>query len=211
MESILTVGRTEVAFTNKTLQNATMHIFKIGESLRRNWLEVAAIIAGVDASECYKDDGFKDVHEWVDKTFKIKKSTSYDLLRIGKDYVREIHSASGKVTGYECNLLPEGVKDNFNTTQIRRMLPAGYELASELVESGEITPDMPASKIKDIIKNHVSPEEAPTNDTTEPAQVEKTRGDELREIFDSITTGELIEELKKRGFLVANADGKWVE
>ena len=125
MESITTVGRKNVSFSDKVLQNATMHIFKIGESLRRNWLEVAAVIAGVDAAECYKADGFTDVHDWVYRTFGIKKSTSYDLLRIGNEYVREVKSVTGKTTGYECNLLPEGVTDNFNTTQIRRMLPAG--------------------------------------------------------------------------------------
>lgn len=211
MDSILTVGRTEVSFTNKTLQNATMHIFKIGESLRRNWLEVGALIAGVDGCECYKEDGFKDVHEWVEKTFKIKKSTSYDLLRIGKEYVREIRSTSGKVTGYECNLLPEGATDNFNTTQIRRMLPAGYELASELVTNGEITPTMSSAKIKQVIDAHLGKSEATSEEPQEeaaPKAEPKTRQDELRKIFDSISTSELIEELNRRGFYVYNEEGK---
>ena len=140
-------------YTNKTLAKATADIFKIGETVRRCALTTAVIIANVNDMECYKDDGFNSVHEWTEKTFGFKKSVSYSLLKIGKEYVREIKSPkTGKVTGYASNLLPENSSKDFTTTQIEKMLPAGHPLALELVENGEITPDMTCKEIGKIIK-----------------------------------------------------------
>lgn len=206
-ELIITAEHKQIAFSNKELQNASMAIFKIAENIRTRWFEIAAIVAMVDSKELYKDDGFADVHEWVNKTFAFGKSTSYDLLKVGKEYVREVYNKSGKVIGYECNLVPEG-SDNFSTTQVRRMLPAGHELAAELVADGEITPDMTTTKIAKIVKAHISPEtedEAPTEDTEDTENEEQEK---LRKTFDNISTADLIAELNRRGFIVYNSDGK---
>lgn len=200
---IITAEHKQIAFANKELQNASMAIFKIAENIRTRWFEIAAIVAMVDAKELYKDDGFADVHEWVSKTFAFGKSTSYDLLKVGKEYVREVHNKSGKVIGYECNLVPEG-SDNFSTTQVRRMLPAGHELAAQLVEAGEITPDMNTTKIAKVIKAHVNPSE-PTDEESEDE--EQAEADKLRAMFDKISTAHLIAELNKRGFIVYDKNG----
>lgn len=204
---IITTEHKQIAFANKELQNASMAIFKIAENIRTRWFEIAAIVAMVDAKELYKDDGFADAHEWVSRTFAFGKSTSYDLLKVGKEYVREVHNKSGKVIGYECNLVPEG-SDNFSTTQVRRMLPAGHELALELVESGEITPGMNTTKIAKVIKAHVNPTEPaePTDDEAEAE--EQAEADKLRAMFDKISTAHLIAELNKRGFIVYDTNGK---
>lgn len=205
-ELIITAEHKQLSFTNKELQNATMAIYKIAENIRTRWFEIAAIVAMVDSKELYKDDGFADVHEWVNKTFAFGKSTSYDLLKVGKEYVREVYNKAGKVIGYECNLVPEG-SDNFSTTQVRRMLPAGHELASELVESGEITPDMTTTKIDKIVKAHLSPESTEDEEEGEPDTTED-EVDKLRGIFDKISTADLIKELTARGFIVYNQEGR---
>lgn len=205
-ELIITAEHKQYAFTNKELQNATMAIYKIAENIRTRWFEIAAIVAMVDAKELYKDDGFSDVHEWVNKVFAFGKSTSYDLLKVGREYVREVTNKAGKVIGYESNLVPVGA-DNFSTTQVRRMLPAGHELASELVEAGEITPDMTTTKIAKVIKSHLSPESS----EDEEEGGEESADDEaenLRNIFDKISTADLIKELTIRGFIVYNKEGK---
>ena len=98
-ELIITAEHKQLSFTNKELQNATMAIYKIAENIRTRWFEIAAIVAMVDAKELYKDDGFADVHEWVNKTFAFGKSTSYDLLKVGREYVREVTNKAGKVIG----------------------------------------------------------------------------------------------------------------
>lgn len=165
MEFLVTTNN-DVVFSNKELDKSTKAIFKLGNSIKANWFTIAHIIAGVDATECYKDDGFNNVHEWVETTFGIKKSNSYSLLSIGKEYLREITSASGKVVGYGSNLVTDGEND-FSKTQIEKMLPAGHDMAVELVSSGEITPEMSAKDISKVVKKHTNPE-TETSDDNEP-------------------------------------------
>lgn len=204
-ELIITAEHKQLSFTNKELHNASMAIFKIAENIRTRWFEIAAIVAMVDSKELYKDDGFASVHEWVSKTFAFAKTTSYELLKIGKEYVREVYNKSGKVIGYECNLVPEGA-DNFSSTQVRKLLPVGHELAAELVTDGEITPDMTTAKIGKIVKAHIHPDTAPGEEPDEEA--DNTERDKLRRTLDNISTADLIAELNRRGFTVYNSDGK---
>lgn len=215
MELINTTGSKDLSFVNKGLQNATMLIMSIAGKIRNNWFEIGAVIADVDGKEMYKEDGFKDVHEWTARAFNIKKSMSYDLLKIGREYTREILSKSGRVVGYECNLVQPGT-DNFNPTQVIRMLPAGHEQAQKLVDSGVITPDMSSVAIGKIVKSlnakEEPKEEEPEEPNDNPEQVEEevTHDEWLRMTFDKITTQELIDELSKRGFVVtqtANTQG----
>jgi hypothetical protein len=146
-------------YTNKELNRATVKIIRLGEKVRKAAFETAAVMASVDASECYKDDGFKSVHEWAMTTFGFKKSASYSLLKIGKEYTRQKLNAKGKPDGYEDNLLPEGSVDGFNTTQVEKMLPLGHAAAAELVEGGEIIPQMSAKKIGQYVKDYLSAED----------------------------------------------------
>ena len=157
MEFLVTTTNA-VSFSNKELQKATNTVFKLGDTIKKNWFEIAHIVAHVDATECYKDDGFNTVHEWVEKTFGIKKTASYSLLTIGKEYTREIVNASGKVVGYGTNLITDG-SDDFSKTQVEKMLPAGHELAVELVNGGEITPNMSVKEISRVVKAYTTPEQ----------------------------------------------------
>lgn len=163
----------EVSFSNKELQKATQTVLNLGETIKKNWFAIAHIVAHVDETECYKDDGFNTVHEWVEKTFGIKKTASYSLLTIGKEYTREIVNASGKVIGYGTNLVTDG-SDDFSKTQVEKMLPVGHELAVELVNVGEITPDMSAKEISRVVKSHTNPEpdEHETDDTESEQETE---------------------------------------
>ena len=210
---INTTDRTALTFTNKKLQNATMQIMQIAGKIRNNWFEVGAIIATVDEQELYKDDGFNTVHEWTARAFNIKKSMSYDLLKIGKEYTREILSEKGRTLGYECNLEVPDSSENFALTQVIRMLPAGHEKAQELVTAKVITPDMTSTAIGKVIKGLTTKDE-PTDEpettdnnepTTEPAEV--SHDEWLRLTFDKISTSELIAELKTRGFIVYDREG----
>lgn len=164
MEFLVT-STNAVSFSNKELQKATNTVFKLGDAIKKNWFAIAYIVSHVDSTECYKDDGFNTVHEWVEKTFGIKKTASYSLLTIGKEYTREIVNASGRVVGYGTNLVTEG--DDFSKTQVEKMLPAGHELAVELVETGEITPEMPAREISKVVKSHLKPEPETGNEEPE--------------------------------------------
>lgn len=193
MEFLVTTPNA-VSFNNKELQKATNTVFKLGDAIKRNWFAIAYIVAHVDAVECYKDDGFNTVHEWVEKTFGIKKTASYSLLTIGKEYTREIVNASGKVVGYGTNLITDGTED-FSKTQVEKMLPGGHELAIELVKGGEITPDMSAKEISKIVKSHTKPEtdesdESETDESDEPETDESNESEteELISVWDSNKT-----------------------
>lgn len=147
-------------YTNKALNKATQRVYKIGETFRRCAFETAVIIAAVDSSECYKEDGFNNVHEWTNAAFGFQKSASYTLLKIGREYVREItNPETGKLTGYASNLLPEDSEKDFTTTQIEKLLPAGHAFAAELVERGEVTPDMTCKEIGKIVKGYLHDED----------------------------------------------------
>lgn len=211
---INTTDRNILTFQNKKLQNATMQIMQIAGKIRNNWFEVGAIIAMVDAQELYKDDGFNNVHEWTTRAFNIKKTMSYDLLKIGKEYTREILSDKGRTIGYECNLVVPDSSDNFALTQVIRMLPAGHEKAQELVDAKLITPDMSSTAIGKVIKGLNEPEEpeeepekVSTTSVPSEEQEEVTHEEWLRMTFDKISTTELVEELKKRGFSVFDREG----
>ena len=214
METMInTNDRNSLTFTNKKLQNATMQIMQIAGKIKNNWFQIGAIIADVDREELYKDDGFENVHAWTMRAFNIKKTTSYDLLRIGKEYTRELTTEKGRVMGYECNLLPENSEANFTTTQVMKMLPAGHDKAQELVDSGVITPDMTSTAISKVIKELNKKDEEPEQPKEEPATEQEepetvSHEEWLRMTFDKITIGELIKELKTRGFYIFDKEGK---
>ena len=178
MEFLVTTTNA-VSFDNKELQKATNAVLKLGDSIKKNWFAIAHIVAHVDETECYKDDGFNNVHEWVEKSFGIKKSASYSLLTIGREYTREIVNSSGKVVGYGTNLITDG-SDDFSKTQVEKMLPAGHELAVELVNGGEITPAMSAKEISRIVKAHTNTDsdESETDCTESENETDVSEGTE---------------------------------
>ena len=121
----------------------------------------------------------KNVHEWAMKTFGFKKSASYTLLKIGKEYTETIKNSKGSIVGYTSNLLPDSETD-FTTTQIEKMLPAGH-----LVDSEEITPDMTCKEIEAIVKKALNPEETETEETeTEETETEETETKETIRVYD---------------------------
>ena len=169
--AIITNNTTAPTYTNKALNTATQKVFKIGETVRKCAFETAVIIASVESSECYKEDGFNNVTEWTSAAFGFQKSATYTLLKIGREYVREItDSETGKVKGYMSNLLPEDAEKDFSTTQIEKMLPAGHAFAAELVEREEITPDMTCREIGKIIRSYTNPDEEKEPDTEEESE-----------------------------------------
>lgn len=210
---ITTTGRNDIAFTDKTLQNATMKIFQINEAIRKNYFAIAFIVAGVDSAGAYKADGFKDVHEWTSKTFGYKKSMSYDMLKIGREYTREMLNKSGKVSGYECNLLPADSSDNFRTSQVIKLLPLGRDAAGELVNRGEVTPDMTVRAIADVVKKYTTSDDEEPDETAEPeTPAEPTEPEEVNEQVDMIeryTDDQLITELVRRGYMISKGSKLW--
>lgn len=214
-------------FKDSALQSATNQILKLGDAIRKNLFHIAWIIAEVDSRVAYERDGFNSVHEWTEQTFGFKKTMSYDLLKIGKEYTREAISRKGKTEGYCSNLLPvpvvmDGDKivdcqpapvEDFSVTQISAMLPVGHETAVELVREQVITPKTSAKKIKDIIKRLRDSQQTgePVEDLTGDGDGDGL-GDDAQTnrnpVFDKLSTAELIAELYRRGFTVQDGKGR---
>lgn len=171
MAEFLVTASEGFAFKNEELNKATVFIYGLGENIKKNWFAIARAVAKVDRLECYKDDGFNNVHEWVNKTFGLKKSASYSLLSIGREYVAESFDKNGKLIGYGTNLVQLG-DDDFSKTQVEKMLPIGHSMALELVENGEITPYMSAKQISDVVKTYKKGEEEEEEGVIDVEEVE---------------------------------------
>lgn len=156
-------------FINKELIKATKQMYAISESMRKSALETAAIIAHVAETQCYEDDGFFTVHEWVEKTFGLKKSASYTLLKIGSEYLSTVYNAKGKVVGYVSNVATAPEAGDYSISQIEKMLPAGHDLATKLNEDGILSPSMTCKEIEAVVKHYTRADEDTEEEVTEDA------------------------------------------
>ena len=152
MENTITVKEIK----NTTLKKATERITKCTHAIATNAYTIAAILAKIDEMECYTEDGFKNVAEYAETFFGMKKSTTYEYIKIGRDYVENNHSN-----------LPHADID-FTHKQVAALLPLkNRDRAVELIEDGTITVDTPVSEIKKIVKAETT---EPTEEETEPTE-----------------------------------------
>ena len=167
---IITNAIATTTYMNRDLDKATTKVNKLGTSIQRNLFEVAAIVAEVDRTQCYEDDGFKNVHEWTAQAFGIKKTASYSLLKIGKEYVEVLVNEKGKAISYGSNLYHATEKD-FSMSQVEALLPAGKDLAEDLAATEKVTPEMTVKEIKKVVKEHTAdPEDVTEAETDEPEE-----------------------------------------
>ena len=188
-------------FANKDLNKATQKIYNISENLRKSALETAYIVAQVEESECYLDDGFATVHEWVERTFGLKKSASYTLLKVGREYVIPVVNAKGKVTGYSTNISGQPEVADYGISQLEKMLPAGHDLAKRLDDIGEINPYMTCKDIEEVIKNNTKQKEEEETETAEAESEETTEAenDECITVVDEAGNDECITVVDEAG------------
>ena len=164
-------------FQNKTLNAATKKIAGISLKIKKNIFEVAFILSKIDEAKAYEEDGFKSAAEYAQKTFGFKKSAAYSLLKIGKEYTAPTLESN----------LPHEPNNDFSTTQIEKVLPLkSRETVVELVESGEITPDMTCKEIEAVVKSKTKKDEQ----EPEVTGAEEATGTE--EVIEA--TGEIISE-----------------
>lgn len=178
---IITNAIATTTYMNRDLDKATTKVNKLGSSIQRNLFEVAAIVAEVDRAQCYEEDGFKNVHEWTAQAFGIKKTASYSLLTIGRDYVEITLNEKGEAIAYGSNLYHATEKD-FSMSQVEALLPAGKDLAEDLAATENVTPEMTVKEIKKVVKEHTAdPEEV-----TEEAEEEDT-AEEVNEVEEVVS------------------------
>ena len=129
--------------SNKELKEYTTKIRNCGENIRKNYIKIAYLLNKVDTTECYLEDGFVNTQDYASHILGIQRTTCYNLLRIGKDYINE----DGTGTILKCD------GSDFGVSQIQALLPLGIEGSKTLVETGEITPEMSVRQIKKIVSD----------------------------------------------------------
>lgn len=162
MEEIMKVTEKR-EFVNKELAKATKEIDALGDKIRESYFKVAAKIAAVDSSECYKEDGFSSVHEWTETVWGWKKTRSYELLNIGREWTSTILDKNGKVVGYCSDINPA-----YTTSQVAALIPAGHAAAVDLDAEGAVSPAMSVKKIKAVVSALLKGTETEEPETEEP-------------------------------------------
>lgn len=204
---------------NKELDKATRDIIALNNSIVRNDYHIAFIMAQVDESECYKEDGFKNVTDWAVKCFDFKKTRCYDYIKVGREFIREVISKKGKVTGYCSNLLPIPLVDDaenaspapekdFTVSQIAELTRIGHDNSLELVNKGNLTPDMTCAEIRKVVDKFKSSQNDEDGNTgvSEDVGHTETKVKKTKDL-SKVETADLINELIKRGFRVTDNDG----
>lgn len=140
MEELTTMTNQEL--TNKELKSYTTKLKTCGTNIRKNYLKIAHLLTEIDNTECYLDDGFEDVQDYASKVLGIQKTTTYNLLKIGRDFISE--------SGDRTVLTDKG--DDYGVSQLQALVTVGVDKAKELHGDGTIDPSMSVRQIKAIVK-----------------------------------------------------------
>lgn len=139
-----------VTINDPDLKAVTNEIRKAGANVIGNTFKIAALVAKVEENEMYLADGFNDVFDYVKQCFGLEKTSAYNLIKVGREFITEVES--GKTTKFE-TLLTHKVKD-YSISQVFKMLPLGIEKAKELTEDGVIDETMSCRQIEKIVKEN---------------------------------------------------------
>lgn len=212
---------TQRQYHSEPLQQATDSIRRLGESVKSNMFAIAFIIRTVDENKSFESEGFKSVHDWTLDAFGYKKTMSYNLLAIGRDYIRKLPGTDDDPICVS-NLVrvdtPESrPNEDFTAQQISRVLPLTHSKVIELTESGELAPDMTIKEIDEVVKKHKPARKSrkkssESSESSEPSDTPTLAPTTPRNpIFDSISTQELINELLARGYTVIDPSGTRID
>jgi len=152
MELVISKG---VSITNPDLKKATNSIKGYASNIRKNYLRIASKLAEVDAQESYIEDGFGDVIEYATSVFNMKKTTAYNLLKIGREYVDEDTP--------DKTILADN-RGDYSVSQLGVLLPVGVDKVVELNNDGVISPEMSVRKLASIVSSSEDENTEETND-----------------------------------------------
>lgn len=135
---------------NADLKKVTTAIQKASANVIGNTFKIASLIARVESEELYIEDGYDDVFDYAKKCFGLEKTSVYNLVRVGNDFITAVEH--GKITSFE-TLLTHGDHD-YSISQVFKMLPLGIEKAKELTADGVINESMSCRAIERIVKDN---------------------------------------------------------
>ena len=174
----------DVTINDPELKAVTTEIRKAGANVIGNTFKISALIAKVDENELYINDGFVDVFDYIKQCFGLEKSSAYNLIKIGKEFIAEVES--GKTTKFE-TLLTHHAKD-YSISQVIKMLPLGIEKAQELTADGVIDETMSCRQIEKIVKENTEGTTARGKTKKEPTPETVEESEEPEELEEDNAT-----------------------
>lgn len=162
----------KLALIDKDLKDYTTKIKKCGDNIRKNYIKIAHLLAEVDTKECYLEDGFESSIDYANQVLGIQKTTAYNMLKIGKEYIAE--------NGERTILTNAGA--DYSVSQIQALLPLGVDKVKEINEEGAITPEMSVRQIKNLVKGLTESPEPEEDENT----VDGEATDEVEEVIANL-------------------------
>ena len=144
------------AIDNKELKAATKRIAKAISGVKKNYFAIAVNLNDIDEKNLYEADGYASTAEYAEAVFGIKKAQTYNLIRLGREYITPELTTN----------IPHD-DDDFNATQVIKMFPLGdRESVIEFVKSEDITPAMTTKEIVEKVKAYTKDEDEEVIETT---------------------------------------------
>lgn len=160
-----------VTINDPKLKEVTTAIRKAGANVIGNTFKIAALIAKVENEELYAADGFADVFDYVKQCFGLEKSSAYNLIKVGNEFITEVEK--GNIKTFE-TLLTHKNRD-YSISQVFKMLPLGIDKAKELTKDGVIDVDMSCRQIEKIVKENTEGTAARGKKKNEPEPVDEPK------------------------------------
>lgn len=171
------------AITNPELKRITNIIHNSCRTMTDCAYEIAALITKVENDDLYAGDGFNDICDYSKRCFGFEKTTTYNLLKIGRFFIEETENGDIKT-------VLTHIKDkDYTVSQVIKMLPLGIDRAKELTNDGVITSDMSCRQIEKVVKQNLKrlepvvddedddPEEFDDTDVIEDSTLQKIRNE----------------------------------
>ena len=171
------------AITNPELKRITNIIHNSCRTITDCAYEIAVLITKVENDDLYASDGFDDICDYAKRCFGFEKTTTYNLLQIGRFFIEETENGDVKT------VLTHIEDKDFTVSQVVKMLPLGIDRAKELTNDGVITSDMSCRQIEKVVKQNLKrlepeidnedddPEELDDTDVIEESTLQKIRNE----------------------------------
>lgn len=171
------------AITNPELKRITNIIRNSCKTITGYTYKIAALITKVENDDLYASDGFDDICDYSKRCFGFEKTTTYNLLKIGRFFIEETENGDVKT------VLTHIEDKDFTVSQVVKMLPLGIDRAKELTNDGVITSDMSCRQIEKVVKQNLKrlepvldvedddPEELDDTDVIEESTLQKIRNE----------------------------------
>lgn len=170
----------KLSLIDKDLKDYTAKIKKCGDNIRKNYIKIARLLFEVESKECYLEDGFESTIDYASQVLGIQKTTAYNMLKIGKEYIAE--------SGDRTILTDTGA--DYSVSQIQALLPLGVEKVKEINDEGTINPEMSVRQIKNLVKGLTESSDPEEDENT----VDGESGEESEETIKSFGSLDFLED-----------------